>query len=406
MKAYLILEDGTVFEGTHIGADRDVISEIVFNTSMAGYLEVLTDPSYAGQAVCMTYPLIGNYGICQEDMESSKPWPDGFIVRELSRIPSNFRCDKTIQQFLEENNVPGIAGIDTRALTKILREKGTMNGMITTRENFVLEEVLPKLKAYTTGKVVEKVTCAAKYVVPGAKSLEENGPLSGLARFDKEAYATGVREKRPSLVKELNGAGLRVALMDFGAKRNIAASLAARGCQVTVYPALTKAEEIIEDAPDGIMLSNGPGDPKECASIIEEIKKLYQTEIPIFAICLGHQLMALANGADTYKMKYGHRGGNHPVKDLATGRVYISSQNHGYVVDAEHMDPEVAVPAFVNVNDGTNEGLRYTGKNIFTVQFHPEACPGPQDSGYLFDRFIEMMRQGAANSQKGGSANA
>ena len=180
--------------------------------------------------------------------------------------------------------------------------------------------------------------------------------------------------------------------MDFGAKKNIADSLAARGCEVTVYPALTPAEEIIAACPDGIMLSNGPGDPKECTSIIEEIKKLYATEIPIFAICLGHQLMALANGADTHKMKYGHRGGNHPVKDLATGRVYISSQNHGYVVDTDNLDPAVAVPAFVNVNDGTNEGLSYTGKNIFTVQFHPEACPGPQDSGYLFDRFINMMK--------------
>lgn len=392
MKAFLVLEDGTVFEGTHIGADREVISEIVFNTSMAGYLEVLTDPSYAGQAVCMTYPLIGNYGICLDDCESRAPWPDGFIVRELSRIPSNFRCDMTIQQYLEENNVPGIAGIDTRALTKILREKGTMNGMITTNENFDLEEVIPKLKAYTTGKVVEKVSCTEKYEVPGVKSLEENGPISGAARFDKESYEAGVREKRPAIVKELNGKGLKVALLDLGAKRNIAASLAARGCDVTVYPALTSAEEIIASNPDGIMLSNGPGDPKECTSIIEEIGKLYHTDIPIFAICLGHQLMALATGADTHKMKYGHRGGNHPVKDLATGRVYISSQNHGYVVDTDKLDPAVAVPAFINVNDGTNEGLSYTGKNIFTVQFHPEACPGPQDSGYLFDRFITMMK--------------
>ena len=392
MKAFLILEDGTVFEGTHIGADKEIISEIVFNTSMAGYLEVLTDPSYAGQAVCMTYPLIGNYGICRDDMESRRAWPDGFIVRELSRIPSNFRCDCTIQQFLEENDVPGIAGIDTRALTKILREKGTMNGMITTNEEYKLEEILPRLKAYTTGKVVEKVTCPEKYTVQPTTDLVQNGPLSGSARFDKEAYAKGIREPKPALVKELNGAGLKVALMDFGAKTNIARSLAERGCEVTIYPALTSAEEIIADAPDGIMLSNGPGDPKECTTIIKEIKKLYDSDIPIFAICLGHQLMALATGADTHKMKYGHRGGNHPVKDLTTGRVYISSQNHGYVVDTDKLDPAVAVPAFVNVNDGTNEGLAYTGKNIFTVQFHPEACPGPQDSGYLFDRFIKMMK--------------
>lgn len=362
MKAFLILEDGTVFAGSHIGAQKDVVSEIVFNTSMAGYLEVLTDPSYAGQAVCMTYPLIGNYGVCLEDMESKRPWPDGLIVRELSRISSNFRCDISIQQFLEENGVPGIAGIDTRALTRILREKGTMNGMITTDENFDLEQIIPQLKAYTTGKVVERVSCETKYTLEGAAD-----PAS-------------------------NGRGLRVALLDLGAKNNIARSLAARGCDVTVYPARTTAEEILADQPDGIMLSNGPGDPKECTTIIEEIRKLYETDTPIFAICLGHQLMALATGADTFKMKYGHRGGNHPVKDLATGRVYISSQNHGYVVDMDKLDQKVATPAFINVNDGTNEGLTYTGKNIFTVQFHPEACPGPQDSGFLFDRFIEMMR--------------
>lgn len=398
MKAFLILEDGTVFEGTHIGADKEIISEIVFNTSMAGYLEVLTDPSYAGQAVCMTYPLIGNYGICKDDMESLKPWPDGFIVRELSRVPSNFRNDCTIQQFLEENGVPGIAGIDTRTLTKILREKGTMNGMITTNENYDFEQIQPRLKAYTTGKVVERVTCSEKYVVEPSTDLAQNGSFSGSSRFDRAAYERGERELRPTLVKELNGAGLRVALLDLGAKANIAHSLAERGCEVTVYPALTSAEEMIASKPDGIMLSNGPGDPKECASVIEEIKKLYATDIPIFAICLGHQLMALATGADTHKMKYGHRGGNHPVKDLATGRVYISSQNHGYVVDTDKLDPKIAVPAFINVNDGTNEGLAYTGKNIFTVQYHPESCPGPQDSRYLFDRFIKMMKGGDYNA--------
>lgn len=357
MKAFLILEDGTIFEGTHIGADKEIISEIVFNTSMAGYLEVLTDPSYAGQAVCMTYPLIGNYGICLEDMESGRAWPDGFIVRELSRNASNFRKDITIQEFLNNQGIPGIAGIDTRALTKILRRKGTMNGMITTDASYDIHSILPRLKEYTTGRVVEKVTCTEKYTIQGS-----------------------------------GGTGWRVALWDFGAKDNIAGSLVRRGCDVTVYPARTGAGKIIEDKPDGIMLSNGPGDPKECTQIIREIKKLYDTDIPIFAICLGHQLMALATGADTFKMKYGHRGGNHPVKDLETGRVYISSQNHGYVVDMDKLDPAVAVPAFVNVNDGTNEGLKYTGKNIFTVQYHPEACPGPQDSGYLFDRFIQMMQ--------------
>ena len=355
MKAFLILEDGHVFTGRSIGSTREAVSEIVFNTSMTGYLEVLTDPSYAGQAVVMTYPLIGNYGICYEDMESERPWVDGFIVRELSRMPSNFRCEDTIQNFLEKNDIPGICGIDTRALTKILRESGTMNGMITTNENYDMDEVMKKLKAYSTGDEVSKVTCREKSVLPGA--------------------------------------GYKVALLDLGAKRNIARSLNERGCEVTIYPSFTTAEEIIASNPDGIMLSNGPGDPKACTQVIKEIRKLYETDIPIFAICLGHQLMALATGADTFKLKYGHRGGNHPVKDMETERVYISSQNHGYAVNPESLDPKVAVPAFTNVNDGTNEGLKYVGKNIFTVQYHPEACPGPQDSSYLFDRFLKMMEE-------------
>ena len=359
MKAFLILEDGTVYEGISIGSAREVISEIVFNTSMTGYLEVLTDPSYAGQAVVMTYPLIGNYGICRKDMESLKIWPDGYIVRELSRMPSNFRSEASIQDMLEEYDIPGIAGIDTRALTKRLREKGTMNGMITTNQNYDIEQIIPQLKKYSPKGVVAKVTCHEKTV--------------------------------------LKGNGYKVALLDFGTKNNIARSLNERGCEVTIYPAFTKAEDIIASHPDGIMLSNGPGDPKECVSIIEEIKKLYETEIPIFAICLGHQLMALATGADTHKMKYGHRGGNHPVKDLRTGRVYISSQHHGYVVDTDTIHPDIAEVGFINVNDKTVEGLRYENKKIFTVQFHPEACPGPKDSNLLFDEFIRMM---------GGSNNA
>ena len=353
MKAFLILEDGTIFEGKSIGSTRESISEIVFNTSMTGYLEVLTDPSYAGQAVVMTYPLIGNYGICYEDMESGQAWPDGFIVRELSRKPSNFRCEGTIQEFLEKYDIPGICGIDTRALTKRLRGKGVMNGMITTDESFNLEKILPRIQEYKPTGVVRKVTCAEKKVYPGE--------------------------------------GFRVAMLDFGEKENIVKNLVKRGCHVTVYPAYTCAKEIMYGQPDGIMLSNGPGDPKECTEIIEQLKILYNSDIPIFAICLGHQLMALATGADTYKLKYGHRGGNHPVKDLKTGKVYITSQNHGYAVDDNSLDKNVAIPAFRNVNDKTNEGLEYVGKDIFTVQFHPEACPGPQDSNDLFDRFIKMM---------------
>ena len=358
MKAFLILEDGNVFTGTSIGSTREVISEIVFNTSMTGYLEILTDPSYAGQAVVMTYPLIGNYGICYEDMESIKPWADGYIVREISRTPSNFRSEDSILTFLENNDIPGIAGIDTRALTKILREEGTMHGMITTNENYNLSEVMKQLKEHKASNVVELVTCKEKKVVTPKVSTEK-------------CY--------------------KVALMDFGSKSNIANSLLNRGCEVTIYPALTSAEEIIAQNPDGIMLSNGPGDPADCVSIIKEVKKLYDSNIPIFAICLGHQLMALATGAKTKKLKYGHRGANHPVKDLKTGRVYISTQNHGYVVEEDTIDANLAEVSFVNANDHTLEGLHYLGKNIFTVQFHPEACSGPQDTNFLFDEFINMM---------------
>lgn len=410
MKAFLILEDGTVFTGTSFGAAKEVISEIVFNTSMAGYPEVLTDPSYAGQAVCMTYPLIGNYGVCLEDMESVRPWPDALIVRETCHVPSNFRSDESLDAFMKKYDIPGISGIDTRALTKLLREIGTMNGMVTTDEHYDLQIILPQLKKYTCGKVVEKVTCKEKYTVPGAKDLSENGPISGHAFFDSneyEKYQDGdksCKEKRPSLVLNLNGQGLKIGLLDVGLKENIVRSLSMRGCDVTVYPAWTPAAEILADQPDGIMISNGPGDPKECTSIIAEVRKLYESNVPIFAICLGHQLMALATGSDTFKLKYGHRGGNHPVKDLTTGRVYISSQNHGYAVDESSVNPAIAEPLFVNVNDGTNEGLVYKGKNIFTVQFHPEACPGPQDSGFLFDRFIENIKEGRNTAADGKEA--
>jgi len=353
MKAFLILADGHIFEGKSIGSTREVISEIVFNTSMTGYLEVLTDPSYAGEAVVMTYPLIGNYGVCHEDMESVKPWPDGFIVREISNCPSNFRSENSLGNFLKEHDIPGIQGIDTRALTKVLRSQGTMNGMITTDENYVLVEVLKKVKAFKAEKVVERVTCREKSTIPGNR--------------------------------------FKVALMDFGAKKNIAKELAKRGCEVTIYPALTSAKEILSQAPDGIMLSNGPGDPKACETIIKEVKELFDSGVPMFGICLGHQLLALANGADTRKMKRGHRGANHPVKDLATGRVYISSQNHGYVVADRTVPQDVAEVSFINANDASTEGLHYLGKNVFTVQFHPEACAGPQDSAFLFDQFINMM---------------
>ena len=365
MEAYLILEDGTTFTGRSIGSTKDVISEIVFNTSMTGYLEVLTDPSYAGQAVVMTYPLIGNYGICREDMEAKVSNTDGFIVRELSRLGSNFRNEQSIQDFLVEQDIPGIEGIDTRALTKILREKGTMNGMITTKMPENMEEALAKIKDYSVRGVVDKVT--TKEIVsyrPGDLNTDSNVSVSK-----------------------------KVAILDVGTKFNIARCLLKRGCEVTIFPARTNPEDILAINPDGIMLTNGPGDPKECTEVIQNLKSLYQSDVPIFAICLGHQLMALATGCDTEKMKYGHRGANHPVKDLETGRVYISSQNHGYMVKEKSVPSDIAEVAFINVNDKTVEGLKYKNKNIFTVQFHPEACAGPKDSEVLFDRFIKMMEE-------------
>lgn len=355
MKAYLILEDKTIFSGMGIGSDKEIVSELVFNTSMTGYTEILTDPSYAGQAVVMTYPIIGSYGVSYEDMESVRPCAQALIVRELSDISSNFRSRTGLEEFMFKYDIPGISGIDTRHLTKKLRDYGTMNAMVTRKlpQGDDLDKVIERIRAYRVKGVVEAVTCKKSYTLPGN--------------------------------------GMKVALLDCGAKDNIAKSLHKRGCHVTVWPAFTEAQTIIDSKPDGIMLSNGPGDPKENTQIIKQIKKLYDSDIPIFAICLGHQLMALALGGDTYKLKYGHRGGNHPVKDHETGRTYITSQNHGYAVDEKSLNKSVAQAAFTNVNDGTNEGLRYIGKNIFTVQYHPEACPGPHDSDYLFDKFIKMM---------------
>lgn len=352
MKAFLILEDGTVFQGTSIGSQKEIISEIVFNTSMTGYLDVLTTPSYAGQAVAMTYPLIGNYGVTP-DMESDRPWPDGLIVRELIRYPSNFRCQGNLWDFLMQHDIPGIAGIDTRALTRRLREMGTMNGMITIDENYSLEKLLPRIAGFRAKDLVRETTCAGKLALPGR--------------------------------------GKRVALMDFGAKRSIIQTLKSLECQVTVFPADTKAEEILAEKPQGVLLSNGPGDPKACQTAIEEVRKLYDAGIPMLAIGLGHQLLALATGADTRKMKCGHRGGNYPVRDLKSGRVYISTQSHGYEVVTDSLDPEMAEPLFVNVNDGTNEGVAYKNGKAIAVQFYPEAAKGVQSSSYLYDRFIELM---------------
>lgn len=359
MKATLILSNGAVFRGDAIGAMGDRVCEMVFNTSMTGYQEILTDPSYAGQGVVMSYPLMGNYGVNGEDNESQRPWAEALVVRHLSPVGSNFRCEGSLGDYLRQHNIVGIQGVDTRALTKLLRSQGTMNGMITCAEHFHVQKVMDKLAAYRVSGTVERVTRREKEVFPA------------------------LAERR-----------LRVALMDYGVKQNMIECLRKRGCEVTVFPAHTPASEVLSGGFDGVMLSNGPGDPADNVDIIKEVRALYDSNIPLFAVCLGHQLLALATGAKTHKMTFGHRGGNHPVKDLEAGRCFITSQNHGYVVDADSVDPNLAQVSHVNVNDGTVEGLKYKRKNCFTVQFHPEASPGPEDTEYLFDRFIASMGGG------------
>ena len=355
MKAVLVLEDGTRFEGTSFGIEGEVIGEIVFNTGMTGYQEVLTDPSYCGQIVTMTYPLIGNYGVNIDDIESSKPQVKGFIVRELCKLPSNWRSTETLNDYLTKNNIIGIEGIDTRALTRILRDKGTMNGIISTNPDFKFEDRIDEIKNYRIIDPVYEVTCSEPQCFRGEE--------------------------------------MKVAVMDLGAKTNIVRSLLKRKCDVTVYPATSSADDILNEKPDGIMLSNGPGDPKDCKEVIENIKTLLNSGTPIFGICLGHQLTALAHGGDTQKLKYGHRGGNHPVKDLKKDSTYITSQNHGYAVVAESLDQSIAEVSHINMNDMTVEGVKYLDKPVFTVQFHPEASPGPMDTAYLFDEFIDLMKK-------------
>ena len=355
MKASLILENGQVFVGESIGSTEDRVCEMVFNTSMVGYQEILTDPSYAGQGIVMSYPLIGNYGVNSIDDESVQAWPEAFIVRHLSPRGSNFRCEGTLDDYLKKYHIVGIQGVDTRAITKILRNQGTMNGMITCAENFSIGEVMEKIKAYRVQGTVEKVSTKTVQQFP----------------VENPKY--------------------HIALLDIGEKINMTRCLNARGCSVTLLPYNTKAEDILSGGYDGVMLSNGPGDPADNVEVIEEIKKLYNSDLPIFAVCLGHQLMALATGAKTCRLAYGHRGANHPVRDIRAGRVFITSQNHGYMVQSETVDPEIAWVSHVNVNDGTCEGLEYKNKRIFTVQFHPEANPGPKDTEYLFDKFLEMI---------------
>ncbi len=356
MKADLILENGTVFSGVSVGEPGQRVCELVFNTSMTGYQEILTDPSYAGQGVVMSYPLIGNYGVNDMDGESRRPWAEALVVRHLSPTGSNFRCQGALDDYLKQFHIVGMEGVDTRALTRILRSQGTMNGMITCGSVFSIPEALREIKSYRVAGTVERVT----------RKTAETFPPEGETRF-------------------------RVALMDYGVKESMISCLTRRGCAVTVFPAHTPAKEVLAGDFDGVMLSNGPGDPADNVEIIAEVRKLYESTLPLFAVCLGHQLLALATGAKTHKMPFGHRGGNHPVREVATGRCAITSQNHGYVVDAQTVDPAVAQVSYVNVNDGTVEGLTYLRPHCFTVQFHPEAAPGPMDSESLFDRFIERM---------------
>ncbi len=358
-KVYLLLENGDIYEGYAFGAEKEVIGELVFTTAMTGYLETLTDPSYFGQIVCQTFPLIGNYGVIPSDFESRKPALTAYIVREWCQQPSNFRCDGVLDAFLKQNDIPGVYGIDTRCLTKTVREYGVMNAKVTYTKPDAADA--GALRSYRVTNAVASVTLSENETFQA-----ENGKYN-------------------------------VVLMDFGAKDNIRRELVKRGCNVTVVPGSTTAEQVKALNPDGIMLSNGPGDPQENTQIIAELKKLSQEKIPTFGICLGHQLMALSQGATTEKLKYGHRGANQPATDTQTGRVYITSQNHGYAVVGKTL-PAHAFESFVNANDGTCEGVTYTNMPCFTVQFHPEACGGPLDTSFLFDRFISMMQEEKDNA--------
>ena len=352
-KAYLVLKNGTVFEGKAFGATKEVTGELVFTTAMTGYLETLTDPSYYGQVVIQTFPLIGNYGVIPSDFESEKPALKAYVVRNKCQEPSNFRCEGTLDAFLKSSEVPGIYDLDTRALTRIVREYGVMNcKLVYSLDN--LENDLKEINDYKVKDAVKSVTLNETQVFNA-----ENGKLN-------------------------------VVLWDFGAKDNIRRELVKRGCNVTVVPSSTTACEIKALNPDGIMLSNGPGDPEENVEVIQELKELCNAKIPTFGICLGHQLLALSQGATTEKLKYGHRGANQPAKEIETGRVYITSQNHGYAVVGNSL-PNNAIESYINANDGTCEGVEYTDMPAFSVQFHPEASAGPLDTAYLFDKFIELM---------------
>lgn len=357
-KAILVLEDGRSFSGESFGADGETFGEMVFNTSMSGYQEILTDPSYAGQIVCMTYPLIGNYGVNEEDVESRRPWVEGFVVREASRITSNYRSTMSLQDYLIKNNIVGIEHIDTRALVRHIRDKGAMRAAISTVDldaNSLLQKVLASPEM-ANRELASAVTVDASY----------DYPASDGERFHVVAY-------------------------DFGVKTNSLREFAKFGCRITVVPAETSAADVLALKPDGIFLSNGPGDPASMAAVVNEIKKLATSQTPMFGICLGHQLIGEAFGGSTYKLKFGHRGGNQPIKDLTTGKIEITSHNHGFAVDADSLPADVEV-THINLNDHTVAGLRHKTLPVFSVQYHPESAPGPHDSEYLFERFIDLMK--------------
>jgi len=367
--AKLALEDGTVFTGRHFGAPGTSEGEVVFNTSMTGYQEILTDPSYKGQIVTMTYPLIGNYGINRQDVESRQPHVAGFVIKELAPLHSNYRADLSLHDYLTQNNIVGIAGIDTRALTRRLRISGSMRGVITS-ETLDDQKLVDRARHGAQMEGADWVKC----VMPDASSdwSEDLGDWSPAGDVER-------------------GDGLHVVALDCGAKSNILRNLAQRGIKVTVLPGNTPTDEILKHRPDGLFVSNGPGDPAVLDYAIQPLKGALG-KVPIFGICLGHQLLSQAIGAKTYKLKFGHRGGNQPVKNLDTGRVEITSQNHGFAVDPKTLEAAGGVITHLNLNDGTVEGFRHKTLPVFSVQYHPEASPGPHDAGYLFDAFVEMMK--------------